>query len=271
MAENQKSSGTESATRVTSLLLLFISGKRAWGVSEISRELGLSKAVVHRMLQALTAQSFLTQNRGTREYTLGPAAAAFGAAGMRSSDLRRVARPVLERLHAATNETVTLSSLVGEQRVYLDQIESLREIKMAVELGRLFPLNAGSSGRVILAYLSEDRREHLLHTVLPRITSHTILDADALRADCERIREVGYAVSQGERQVGAGSVAAPIFDLDDEVVGSISICGPIDRLSVEVLESMSGVLLEHAHEISTELGYHPDDSSHAHPPAGRLP
>ncbi len=271
MDTSPTSTGTESASRVASLLLLLISGQRTWGVTGIARELGLSKAVVHRILQALVAKGLLVQDASTREYALGPAAVAIGAAGMRSSDLRRVARPVLRRLRSTTNETVTLSSRIDTQRVYLDQFLCRREIKLTVELGRLFPLTAGSSGRVILAHIPEEQREHLLHTVLPKLTQHTILDSDALREDCVRIRELGFAVSQEERQSGAASIASPVFDLDGEVIGAISICGPPDRLSVEVLQSMSEVLLSHAREISTGLGYHPDQPAHPHSADGVRP
>lgn len=247
--------GTESATRVAALLLLFISGQRTWGVTGIARELELSKAVVHRMLQALVAKDLVVQDAHTREYSLGPAAVALGAAGMRSSDLRRAARPVLRELRNLTNETVTLSSLVGTQRVYLDQYTSRREIKLTVELGRLFPLTAGSSGRVILAHIPQEQREHVLRTELPKLTQHTPSDADALRSDCLHTREVGYAVSTEERQSGAASIASAVFDLDGEVVGAISLCGPADRLSLDLLQSRAGVLLEHAQRISAELGH----------------
>ena len=116
---------------------------------------------------------------------------------------------------------------------------------------------------MILAHLLESEREHLFETVLPKLTDKTILESSALREDCLRIRDIGYAVSQGERQTGAGSVAAPLFDLDGEVVGAISICGPTNRLTVDVLRSMSETLLRHAHEISEGLGYDPRDFEHA--------
>ncbi len=256
MADNARSSGTESAARATAVLLLFLSGQESWGVSAIAREIGLSKAVVHRLLQTFVAQGFLVRRDDTREYSLGPAVAALGAAALRSSDLRLSARPALKRLRTSTNETVTLANLIGAQRVFIDQVESRREMKITVELGKRYPLTVGSTGRVILAHLPEARRELALQEQATLPPPFAPLDPGALREDCVRIRDQGYAISQGERQSGAASVAAPVFNLDGEGLGAITICGPTSRLSQEALEEMSDGLVVEAQRVSIALGYH---------------
>ena len=114
--------GTEAATRVADVLLLFTDGPDSWGVSAIARELGLSKAVVHRILQTLVDRQLLAPNAHTRGYQLGAASAALGARALRESDLRRAAMPVLRRLQTLTGETTTVSALVPDGRVYLDQV-----------------------------------------------------------------------------------------------------------------------------------------------------
>ena len=153
-----ESKGTETATRVADVLLLFTDGPDSLGVSAIARSLGLSKTVVHRTLSSLVERRFLVSNPRTREYALGPALASLGARALRESGLRTAALPVMRRLHDITGETVTVSARVPGGRVYLDQVESTREIKMTVELGRRFPLHAGSSSTCILAFLPEAER-----------------------------------------------------------------------------------------------------------------
>jgi len=229
-------SGTEAAARVADVLLLFAGGPRYLGVSAISRELGLSKAVVFRILQSLVSREILATDPDVNGYRLGPAAAALGASALRRFDARTVATPVLRRLRDETGETTTLSGLVGDERVYLDQFESPREIKMTVEIGRRFPLHAGSSGKVILAFLPEERRESLLQHPLDSLTDRTVTDVEALRADLAEAARERVAVSVGERQAGAGSVAAPLFGPDGEVHGSISICGPQYRFTPDAIE-----------------------------------
>jgi DNA-binding IclR family transcriptional regulator len=247
--------GTEAADRVADVLVLFAHGSTSVGVSEIARELGLSKAVVHRILQSLVSRSFVTVDPDTREYRLGPAALALGARALRDVDLRRAARPVLRRLRDDTDETTTLSELVDDGRVYLDQIESRQEVKMTVELGRPHPLHAGASSRVILAYLPTERVKRVIDGGLPALTSDTITSTHALRRELDEVRRRGYATSHSERQLGAASVAAPVFNVESEVVGSLSVCGPASRFDDATTARFAPLVKTAAEEVSRALGW----------------
>lgn len=247
--------GTESAGRVADVLSLFTAGPAALGVSEIARELGLSKAVVHRILQSLASRSFVEADPQTRGYRLGPGAVALGARALHDLDLRRSARPVLRQLREATRETTTLSAPLGGARVYLDQYESPQEIKMTVELGRPHPLHAGASSQAILAFLPEESREAVIGGGLARLTPDTIDEPGRLRQRLAEVRASGCATSRGERQHGAGSVAAPVFGVDGEVAGSISVCGPVSRFDPATVRRYIPMVREAAAEISRGLGW----------------
>lgn len=110
----------------------------------------------------------------TRTYSLGPAAAALGARALRDLDLRTTALPVLRHLHEETGETATISALVVGARVYLDQIVSVKQIRMTVELGRPYPLYAGASSKAILAVAPVDLRDRVLSGELAPLTKSTI-------------------------------------------------------------------------------------------------
>lgn len=247
--------GTEAADRVADVLVLFTHGPAALGVSEIARELALSKAVVHRILQSLVSRAFVSVSPDTREYRLGPAAVALGARALRDVDLRSAARPVLRRLRDDTGETTTLSELVDDTRVYLDQFESRQEIKMTVELGRPHPLHAGASSRAILAFLPADRVQRIISAGLPALTRGTIASARTLRNELEQVRRQGYAVSHGERQLGAASVAAPVFNIEAEAIGSLSVCGPVSRFDEKATDRYAPMVRKAAEEVSRALGW----------------
>ncbi|MEO6018951.1 MAG: IclR family transcriptional regulator [Knoellia sp.] len=256
MALATKSKGTETATRVADVLLLFTDGPDSLGVSAIARSLGLSKTVVHRTLSSLVGRGFLVNDPRTRAYVLGPSLASLGARALRESGLRSAALPVMRRLQSLTGETVTVSARVPGGRVYLDQVESTREIKMTVELGRRFPLHAGSSSTCILAFLPNAERDtYLGGQPLEPLTSRTITDAEALRERIASVRATGVAQSDGERQAGAGSIASPIFAVDGEVVGSLSICGPADRMHAEARAELLPLLRRASDEVSRALGW----------------
>jgi IclR family acetate operon transcriptional repressor len=224
------------------------------GVSEIARRLGLPKSVVHYHLMALLRNRYVAVNGG-RQYELGPSALRLGNGSVthRRPDLRTRALPYLHRVQAETWETVTLSQLIGTQRVFLDQVVSPREIKLAVELNRPFPLYAGAAGKALLAFLPASRREELLGSRLERLTPNTMVDPTALRKDLERIRQTGVAVSRGERLDGSAAVAAPLFDARG-VTGSICVCGPVYRFIDAALERFKLPVRAAAAALSRELG-----------------
>jgi IclR family acetate operon transcriptional repressor len=247
--------GTEAATRVADVLLMFTKGPATVGVTEIARELGLSKAVVHRILQSLATRSLVRSDATTREYRLGTGAIALGARAMRDFDLRRVAQPTLHRMRDATNETTTLSARLQDSRIYLDQYESPQEIKMTVELGRPYPLHAGASSRAILAFLPKETIDRIIGAGLARLTPETIRSPRELRRRLAETRAAGHAVSRGERQPAAGSIAAPVFGIDGGVVGSISVCGPVDRFDDAAVKRYVPIVHSAAAEVSHGLGW----------------
>lgn len=245
--------GTESADRVADVLLLFAQSDRALGVSEIARALGLSKAVVHRILQSLTARSLTWAVPGESTYILGPAATTLSMRAWAQLDLRYLAAPVLRRLRDETRETTTLSVLVGHQRMYLDQYESPQEVKMVVELGPRFPLHSGASSRAILAHLPQEVIEHniaLLRELRPD------LDVGAYLDDLQAIRTKGYGASSNERGTGAASIASPFFDLAGNVLGSISSSGPVFRYGEEGHEDHARAVVTAARAISATITEH---------------
>lgn len=228
------------------------------GVSALARELDLPKAVVHRIVKVLTADGFLAFDDDTKRYRLGPRALAVGLAALGQLDVPAVARPFLERLVGQSGETATLSVRQGWSRVYVDQVLSPQEVRMSVSIGRPYPLHAGSSSKAILAALPDPEvDEYLRHHTLDPLTDVTVTSPPALRSEVARIRELGYAVSIGERQPGAGSVAAPVRQADGSAFGSISLCGPADRFDDELRRRYGWLVAATAAEISAAIGYAP--------------
>jgi IclR family acetate operon transcriptional repressor len=220
------------------------------GITELAARIGLPKSVVHYHLSALTRNRYVISRDG--RYGLGYAAAKLGTNAYAHSDLRGRANPIMTTLREASEETVTLSSLLGRERIYVDQLVSPHEIKMSVELGRPYPLHAGASGKAMLAFLPAPLRESILASVLGRLTDRTITDRHALESELVMVRELGTAASRGERQTGAASVAAPIFD-GQMVIGSMSVCGPEYRFDDAAVTRYRILVKNAAAQISNDL------------------
>lgn len=243
--------------RAADVLLLFASSSSPQlGVTEIASALDLSKTAVHRILVSFRSRSLLELDPVSRKYTLGPTLLGLGAKYLGQLDIRRLAAPELARLSQVTNETATLSVRSGNQRVYVDQVTPDREVLMSVQLGMAHPLHAGASSKAFLAFLDEREADAYLDHELERVTSRTVIDVRKLRKELGVIRDRGWAQSIGERQLGAGSVAAPIFEASGAPVAVVSVCGPAERFGDEV-EACAGHLLVSTQRLSARLGYHP--------------
>lgn len=241
--------GTNSADRVADILLAFGAADGPLGVSELSRSVGLSKAVVHRVLQSLVSRG-LVRTVGDGAYTLGPAAIQLSIRGWGQFNIRSTAEPVLRKLRDATGETTTLSVLVGHSRIYLDQYESRQEVKMVVDIGPRYPLHSGASSRSILAFLPPSFTDE---AVAQLQTTRAGFDEARYRAELEEIRNQGYAISLNERDTGAASVAAPFFDSVGNVLGSISASGPVGRFEGARHDKQISLVTAAARQITSRL------------------
>jgi DNA-binding IclR family transcriptional regulator len=238
--------------RALAVLGVLADSSQPMGVTEIARRVGLPKSVVHYHVSALVRNRYV-EARPDRRYGLGHAALRLGRGNYSNIELRSRALPHMRALHHETWETVALSVLVGREGVYVDQLVSPHDIKLAVDLGRPYPLHTGASGRVMLAFLPEEVKETVLSQRLEGLTAGTVTDPAALRGLLAESRESGVAVSRSERQEGAGSVAAPVFD-SLGVAGAICVCGPAYRFEETVVERYRPLVKAATAQLSRELG-----------------
>lgn len=247
---------SSSARRVVDILEAFLDGRPDLGVSELSRELGWPKSVVHRILATLVEAGFVSADPASRRYRLGPKALRLGLSALAQVDVRRLALPHLWALRERTGETATLSILSGVERLYVEQVESAHPVRQTIEVGGHAPLYLGASGKAILAFLPAEQRAAVLARAKgARRADGAPLDLDQLRAELETIRQRGYAVSRSERIAGATSVAAPVFDHAGAVIGSMSAAGVTVRQDLAALEALGPLVRAAAAALSAELGW----------------
>ncbi len=242
--------------RAIDVLLLFANGGRAeLGVTEIAAELGLSKAAVHRILASLRSRDLVWLDLDSRRYRLGTAALSLGRAYLSRIDLRSMASGELDWLSAQSGETATLSIRSGDVRMYVDQVVPEREVRMEVAVGHPYPLHAGASSKAFLAFLPDHEIDaYITRSGLAAMTDRTVTDERALRAELGEIRARGYALSFGERQAGAASAAAPVFDHEGRPSAVVSVAGPSERFESEVDRAVE-LLLSATGRLSERMGY----------------
>jgi IclR family pca regulon transcriptional regulator len=140
--------------------------------------------------------------------------------------------------------------------VYVARRAAKRIMSVNLAIGSRLPAHATSMGKVLLAYLPPAELERYLDSVArERLTTHTIVEDQALRASLERVRENGWAIADEESELGVRSVAAPLVGRDGEVHAAINVSAHATRVSLDQLQrEYLPVLLEAAQGISRALG-----------------
>lgn len=243
--------------RVVDILDTLAAAPGPLGVSEVSRHLGIGKNNVFRILTALECKGWVQQDDETKKYRLTGAMAGVALKALSQLDIQKVSLPYLHELQAATGETTALCIRVDLERMFISSVPSNQEVRQIVPLGNRLPLWYGSGGKVILAFMTEPEIETVLSLYRDsKDPNHPGSQAavDALTMELEEIRKQGFATGVGQRNPSVCGIAAPIFNHDQKVVGSLGVSGPMPRLNLERALQYSSLLKENAQKISSLLG-----------------
>lgn len=258
VSQSQNQYVMNSSYRTLQVLLAFAAPPHRFTLTEVTQRMGLEKNQVYRSLKTLEEAGFLRINAdGCFSLTpiLGVLAAA--SADSQAASLVDVAAPFMDRLAAETQESVNLFVLAGDSVVCVDRRDSAQRVRVASVLGQSVPLHAGAVPKAILANLPETEQERILSRLAsyPRYTEHTVMEPGKLRQELAQIRERGYSLSDGDFDVAARGVGAPIFDHSGKVTGGISVGGPAFRVDDATLNHFSELIVQVARAISRQLGY----------------
>lgn len=227
-----------------------------FGVSELARCLEMDKGSVSRMLRTLEQAGFVAQDATTQRYSLGLALVVLGHRALRRIDLRDATRPVLERLAASTGECAHLAILANDRAFYLEQAAPERGVSVEAPVGTLAPLYCTALGKVLMAFQPSTRQEILLADMtFEPFTRRTIVDARALRAHLDEVRDRLIAFDDEEFSVGVRCIAAPIFRHDGAVCGAIGISGPSPRVTDDRLRVWGDLVRSQAEALSEKMGF----------------
>lgn len=244
-----------SVDRAVDILERIAAQNGALTVDQVVAATRLPKTTVFRVLATLATRRLVERDEQTQTYRLGMLALVIGARAMGDLDLRRSARPHLERLAAETGETVHLSILSDDKALCIDKLDTSRSMRMASFVGFLDPLHCSGVGKALLAFQDEPVRQQLMTRMqFEAHTPHTITDPERLAAQVAEIRIRGYAIDDEEIEQGLRCVAAPIRDHSGAVTAAVSISGPTTRVTDANLADLVKAVQGCARAISRDLG-----------------
>lgn len=148
---------SQSLERGLAILSAFTSARPLLGVSELAREIGLTRSTTHRYVATL---GYLQQDPVTRRSRLGSRVLNLGFSAVNSMELRELSAPHLQALSDETGYTVNMAILDGADIVYIERCRSARagqrEIDLNLHVGSRLPAYCTSMGKAILAFLPDE-------------------------------------------------------------------------------------------------------------------
>jgi DNA-binding IclR family transcriptional regulator len=225
-------------------------------VTEVAAEISVHKSTAFRLLGALEDRGLVEQDSDRGKYRLGFGIVRLAGAVAARMDLTREARSVCERLARDSGETVNLAVAQSHYAVNVDQVPGAFAIAAQNWVGRLTPMHATSSGKILLAHLDAAQRAELLGAAgLERFTRLTVTGVAKLEKQLAAACERGYATTIEEYEQGLNAIAAPVRSHRGDVVAAVSVSGPAYRFTPARMERFAPTLVDGTREISHRLGY----------------
>jgi len=233
----EKLNGVRAIERALAILDCFSEQANELGVTDIAKMVGLAKSTTSRIMATLEQAHYLIQNPNGK-FRIGPKGLQLGKMFLHNLDYRHIARPYMREIGEQTGETVSIYIKSNGKRICIERIESNQVLRPVITIGEQMSLARGASGKLLTAFAGSEEEQAALD-----------------QSELARILAEGYAISHGEREEGASSVAAPIFDHNGRTIAALTLSGPTFRFQEERLQTYIGIMRQYARKISAELGY----------------
>lgn len=249
----------QSLGRALDLLELIANrGKEGARLTDLARELGMSKAAVYALLQTLLARGFLSDfsEGANRRYRLGLALARLGDMAVGNIALTDVAMPELRKLTAELGMTSRLAILDDGHAVVVGRVDAPGSIRFDAALGRREMPHCSAVGKALLAALPREEAQRILErSSLPPRTPRTITAVPLLMKELALTRDRGFAVDDEEDTEGVACIGSCVYGRGGGVAGAISVTGLKPRDWHSRMGELGARVRQCAGAVSRQLGY----------------
>jgi IclR family acetate operon transcriptional repressor len=241
--------GVQSVHRALDVLEVVAARGGTLTIGEIATLTGIPLPTAHRLLRTLVDRGYMRQ-APDRRYALGFRLVPLGASA--SSMVGAGTERVLARVVDAIGETANLAMLDGDRVAYVAQVPGKHSMRMFTEVGRRVHPHCTAVGKAVLSVATEDEvRALLARTGLPRHTASTVTDVEEFLAQLDEVRERGYALDEGEQEVGVRCLAVRLPG--SAVQMGLSISGPAPRMTDELLAEAVPILRSAAQDLAATI------------------
>lgn len=204
--------------------------------AEILNALDIPKTTLYRILNFLLSHGYIQLNPVNNHYYIGIKFSLLSKTlEEQLLNLKVTAQPFLQKLADITRQTAKISILSGQECFVILKSESRQQIKVTVNIGAKFPLHAGAASKILLSSLSDIEIQKYFASPVPQYTHSTIAAYESMIDELAQIRTVGYACDNGEFIENISAIAAPIYNVTNQIIAAVSIAFPTASLDSEQL------------------------------------
>jgi DNA-binding IclR family transcriptional regulator len=234
--------------------LELLAEKEKLSVSEVAKHLGFDRTGSHRHLATLKELGYVSQDEAHR-YQLTSKLLTLGSRYSRRFEIRKMARPYMEKLNDTFNETINLGRFIGNDILHIDRVDSTEILRIDSPLGARVPAYCTAMGKAILSVLSSDELNTYLDEIkLEKRTPNTITSPKKLKQELKKSLKRGYAIDNEELVAGLYCIASPVYNNADGAYYAISLSVPKARLWEVEAKKGEQLIRSLCIELSEKLG-----------------
>jgi DNA-binding IclR family transcriptional regulator len=247
--------GTSTLDFALLLIEFLVSQSGPVPLAQIAAHFSASKATVYRHLVTLQRHGFVRQEADSGRYEAGVKLMVLGEALRSRFDIVSAGRAELMRLRDATEHAVTLCAMIDGELVVLELVQGRTLIDFSMRPGTRMDFHASAHGKIWLAFGRRDLLPKVVSVPLKPWTASTITSSKALSQELEQVRSRGWSTAPDQVITGVNALAAPVFQHQGELAGSIAIVGSTQYILPHPGEIQIREVLGTAERISRNLGW----------------
>lgn len=218
-------SSNQSVDRALQVLWI-LNGLQQATVTQIAQELEVHKSTASRLLSALERHRLVVRRHDSLAYELGHGILQLAGSVNAQHDLTKSAQLLAEAVANQFRLTANVAILDDISAVNIAQSDPPDKFFTPRQyVGRRTPGHATSSGKVLLAFASQQLQDQMLAGALDRFTPQTITTAPELTAEFARVRARGWAASNNEWDEDMTAVGVPLLGNHQHVIAAVTITG----------------------------------------------
>ncbi|HKO19503.1 MAG TPA: IclR family transcriptional regulator [Acidobacteriaceae bacterium] len=238
--------------RMASILNLFSEGRTSITIDEVGEAIGVSPATAYRYVGELGGIGLLSRVSG--RYVLGPKIIELEYLIRSYDPVIKSGEEIMTGMADMTGCHVLLCNIYNETIVNVFHAEGKDSLKVTFTKGKQMPLFRGSQARVILASLDRRKLRRLYDKHLENPDLMMLgRDWPSFRTELQRVRRQGYYISRDELDPDTTGIAAPVFNENNEVLGSLVLVFASSRTPWLSETALVQIVVENAREISRRV------------------